>query len=390
MSEIISNDAMPIAVFGTPGVTTVNLLDLLTQVYGEKGVHSIDSVALAYVDKDYLAAQNSSYWNPNNPVTTKILGGDGQPIPNAGQNILQNRKIVLGPDFHNYSISVGNNIFPNVFVEVLWANNGPDIHTQTLAVASVPEQFKTAAAYSGKPTPGGVVAMAEQFAAAYAGVVNVNDCHRIAADIAAAAGATLDADTSMEHFVNNNAVQDPQLNEEGGFWRIAYRASDYSNPAADWQTLVQPGDIVRMDWADGGVGHTVTVTAGLNDAGQIRGRQQPLMRRVTTIGEHWVDYDDLTRPQSITITGFPDQRYLIDDIKRWAGANTFDDQIIGTAFNDDIRLGTRCTAALATTSSPLGRESTRSGATRAMIPSLPPTTTISDSILSTAVRASIP
>jgi hypothetical protein len=114
MSEIISSDAMPIAVFGTPGVTTVNLLDLLTQVYGEEGVHSIDSVALAYVDKDFLAGQNYSYWDPSNAVTTKILGADGQPIPNSGNNILANRKIIQGPQFQDYSISVGNNIFPNV------------------------------------------------------------------------------------------------------------------------------------------------------------------------------------------------------------------------------------------------------------------------------------
>jgi Ca2+-binding RTX toxin-like protein len=153
----------------------------------------------------------------------------------------------------------------------------------------------------------------------------------------------LDPDTQMADkvYVNgklNNVVEDPSLNEEGGFWRIAYRGSD-PNPVANWETLVQPGDIVRMGWVGGGF-HTLTVTAAENAAGQIRvvdniGPADAYGN--STIAEHWVDYGSSTKtdPASITIYRLsPDQRYLIDDT-----TSTADDNIIGTVFNDDIRAG---------------------------------------------------
>ena len=52
---------------------------------------------------------------------------------------------------------------------------------------------------------------------------------------------------------------EPGSNAEGGFWRIAYRGSDTTTPVVDWNTLVEPGDIVRLEWAKTGAGHTTTV-----------------------------------------------------------------------------------------------------------------------------------
>src|SRR6185369_14491870 len=128
--------------------------------------------------------------------------------------------------------------------------------------------------------------------------------HWIAEDIAASAGATFDPNTQN--------VQNPGLNEEGGFWRIAYRGSD-----ADWQTKVQAGDIVRMGWqdkADGSPGgyHTATVTAGLNADGRHPGQIQVVDNGDNIIQEHWVDYDSLTKTGSVTIYRLTtDDKYLI-------------------------------------------------------------------------------
>src|SRR5204862_7549465 len=101
----------------------------------------------------------------------------------------------------------------------------------------------------GEPTPSDIVAAAQRFASLYGGTPNANDCFGIAGAVAAAAGATLNDALS-----NND---NPALNEDAGFWRVAYRGSD-PNPVSNWHTLVQPGDIVHMAWSAGGT-HTATV-----------------------------------------------------------------------------------------------------------------------------------
>ena len=75
----------------------------------------------------------------------------------------------------------------------------------------------------------------EKFASFYVNVPNTNDCGWIGDAVAAAAGATMPY---------QNWSTDPDENVDGGFWRIAYRGSDETNPVSDWSTLVQPGDIV--------------------------------------------------------------------------------------------------------------------------------------------------
>src|SRR5262249_14450841 len=78
------------------------------------------------------------------------------------------------------------------------------------------------------------------FDAKYHGVFNNFDCHFIAADVAAAAGATFEV-------YKTQSTDIPSDNQESGFWRIAYRGDADPNPAGGWSTLVQPGDIVRME-----------------------------------------------------------------------------------------------------------------------------------------------
>ena len=101
------------------------------------------------------------------------------------------------------------------------------------------------AAFDGVVDPADIVNTARAFVTAYGGTVNAFDCHWMATTIAAAAGATLDPVTQ-----NLN----PASNQSGGFWRVVHQGS--SNPVDNWQTLVQPGDIVRMGWTGGGF-HTI-------------------------------------------------------------------------------------------------------------------------------------
>jgi hypothetical protein len=169
--------------------------------------------------------------------------------------------------------------------------------------------------------------MAHGVVVEYGGTLAVNDCHNIATDIAAAAGATFDPMTG-------NTI-DPTQNQEGGFWRIAYRGTD-PGAISDWQTLVQPGDIVRMGWADNapaaGKSHTVTVVEAADADGYIRvvdnGGLFPGAEG--KIAEHWVKYDDLTNANSITIYRLAsDQTYLVN------GSDQAD-LLLGTRFNDRL------------------------------------------------------
>ena len=332
MSDTFSVDALPVAVFGTPGTTTVTLLDLLEDAYGDQ-VSSIASVRVAYRDAGYMQSANPdfSYWDPNNPVITTVLnngidiGGSGAPpdfelttIANAGSG--------------NVTIAVGNNIMPNIYLQIEWgASATGGIHFQELNVTTVPGQYYSLAAFDGTPTAAEVVAMAKAVAADHAGIASANDCHWIAMGIAAAVGATLDPNTQSSIPVPGTMpqafMQVPSMNEEGGFWRIVHRGSD--NAVADWQTLVQPGDIVRMGWTNGGF-HTLTVTEGLAN-GMIRVVDNT--DTGSTIGEHWDDFDgSRTLADSITIYRLSaDQRYLTN--------GSSDSTDFGTVWKDDIRGG---------------------------------------------------
>jgi len=321
-------DSMPVAVYGNlDGSTQVSLLDVLRQAYGDE-VNDIKSVNISYRDERYLtdASPNFSYWTPGVPHMTEVLE-NGQTIP-GNPTAITNFKTVDSAHFQDYSIAVGNNIAPNVYVSVdFGVDSTGQHHYQELTLQALPEQFKSAASYDGAPTPADVVAAARQVDSIFLGFPNANDCHFIAQGIAAAAGATLDPVTQSLN---------PAANEEGGFWRIAYRGSD-PNPVSDWQTLVKAGDIVRMGWAGGGQ-HTLTVTEGLNGDGAHPGQIEVVDNtdglKGGIIGEHWVDYDgSKTDPHSITIYRLSDdQKYLINGTGQ-------SDSIVGTVYSDDIRAG---------------------------------------------------
>lgn len=224
---------------------------------------------------------------------------------------------------------VGNNIGfpPAIQVQVTPDSTGDNAGFVTYSVWSVdPRVAKLAQAFGvepGRPVPADIVAAAMSWAGVFPGVQNDNLCNWIGDDVAAAAGATMP---------NPDALLDPELNVEGGFWRIAYRASDSIPPVEDWSSLVRPGDIVRLQWVNGG-GHTTTVLS-VNDDGTITVYDNiDIVNGVSTIGIHDASYWDNTDPAGITIYRLdPDQQYLIE-------ASALGERVQGTVFDDVVRAG---------------------------------------------------
>jgi hypothetical protein len=125
---------------------------------------------------------------------------------------------------------------------------------------------------------------------------------------------------------------EPTQNVDGGFWRVVYRGSQ-ANPVSNWQTLVQPGDIVRMGWTAGGQ-HTTTVLAVNPDGSIVVYDNADYVNGVEGIGIHTVNYDKKTITGDVTIYRLStDNLYL-------QTADSAGDTILGTIFNDKIIGGT--------------------------------------------------
>jgi hypothetical protein len=225
---------------------------------------------------------------------------------------------------------VGNNIdFPvQLQAQVTEASTGTAagyvLYNVWTTPSAVAQSVQASRFTAGAPTPANVIDAAMAFAAAFPGQLDDNLCNWIGDSVAAAAGATMplpDADV------------DPDVNVEGGFWRIAYRGSG-SNPLQNWSGLVRPGDIVRMAWFSGG-GHTTTVLGAVNNDGTItvydNADRNSLGQGI--IGIHSASYWNGTNPAGTTIYRLdPDQQYLIQ-------GTALPEVIQGTVFNDLIRPG---------------------------------------------------
>lgn len=304
--------ALPVPFFASPGETT-SLRSLLDAAYGADQVRSIPGVWLYYDTAAQFQAWNWNFWDPNNPSVSRVLK-NGQDIGGS----ISNEVYVPQSEFDSTSIVAGNAIGPSVYCTVQLGANPTDPVYQTLALTTVPRGFQAGIVHDGHVTPDEVVAMARRFATAYQGLANPNDCHHIAAAIAGAAGATFASDASTWSL-------NPAENVESGFWRIVHRGSD--NPAANWATFLLPGDIVRMQWADGSGPHTFLVTEGINANGQIRA----VDNRGSTISERLARYNG--NPSTVTIYRLsPDQLYLTD-------GSAQSDTLRGTVWDDDLRAG---------------------------------------------------
>jgi hypothetical protein len=180
--------------------------------------------------------------------------------------------------------------------------------------------------------PDDIVNSALLYNSVYNGVLNYNNCNWIADNLTAGAGAVMPF---------NDAWTDPTLNQEGGFWRIVYRGSDSPDPVADWYTLVQPGDVVRMGRIDGGGQHTTTVIGVGNPDGTItvydNGDHNDKGQNI--IGIHSPTYWTGTEPASITIYRLdPNQQYLItgSDQSEYLQGSVYNDLIRPDGGNDTI------------------------------------------------------
>jgi Repeat of unknown function (DUF5648) len=266
-----------------------------------------------------------SEWLQNGtPITAATLSNFYQVSPTAAQ-------------VSNYGLQLGNDIAPVVFltVPISVGTGTPTVYIQYEINVVAPSLQGTPHGPGGEPTPSDIVAAAQRFASAYSGVLNTNDCGFIASDLAAAAGAPLD-DLESESL-------NPLANQSAGFWRVVYQGTS-ANAVANWQNLVQPGDIVRMGWSAGGQ-HTTTVLS-LNADGSITvfDNNNSNAFGQEDIGIHRVNYSQLTIPTTITIFRLtPDGLYLINGNNSSGeilnGIPLYNNEIVPGSGNDVINCG---------------------------------------------------
>src|SRR4051812_26222231 len=185
-------DSMPVSVIGPIG-GQISLLDVLKASYGNE-VNTISSVKIAYRDHDFFTNtvdssgavvarptnQIFNYWDPFTPHDTTV-SLNGKDIGGSGANSF-NLTTVSNADFANTIIRSGNNIMPNLYVQVTWASaNGQTVSQQELNFNSIPTYLDSPAlqaartAHAGAPTAADVVLAAEHVASVEKGVVNAND-----------------------------------------------------------------------------------------------------------------------------------------------------------------------------------------------------------------------
>jgi Ca2+-binding RTX toxin-like protein len=296
--------------------TTLNLPSILTSEFGTSP-YLWSQAWVTYVPP----SGGASYWNPGSPFNT-TWSVDGTDI-GAG---FANQHNVPASDFSNVVLTAGNNITPQGEFLTVPADNTFNNFIQ-YAFSIVDPHLMSATAGQGEPTPQDIVASANRFDTFYGdgAVANTVDCHFIAQDVAAAAGAVMG---------DNTESLDPTQNEETGFWRIVYRGSD-PNPVGNWQSLVQPGDIVRIGWEAGGF-HTTTVLQTNLDANHT---MLVYDNANGVISEHTANYDQdpnthaqVSIPTTITI-----YRLTTDGLYLENGAPaTTDETLPGTLFNDHV------------------------------------------------------
>jgi Ca2+-binding RTX toxin-like protein len=317
--------ALPTPIAAEPGAV-VDIETILSGAFGSNyGGYS--DYLVAYYGPLQLQAWTFSYWDPTTPSVARwfVNGSD------IGGEFTHQTDVPLS-QLSSADLHVGNDIGPLAFITVPTAGTPGNwsAYTQYALITIAPSLISPTAG-DGEPTPADIVASANRFAAAYVDVPNTEDCHHIAEAVAGAAGATLP-------YLSYNT--DPTQNQEGGFWRIAYKGSD-PNPVAHWQTLVQPGDIVRMAWKSGGE-HT-TLVLSVNSDGTIQVYDNiGYEGKTEIIAIHKANYDPDTIPTSITIYRLtPDHVYLVNgtDQDESVAGTVFNDLVAGGAGNDTLRSG---------------------------------------------------
>jgi hypothetical protein len=315
------------AEIGDPG-TDVSLSTILTAAFGP-GWDGYTQFFLAYYGAPALRTWDFHYWDPNDPSVSKWL--DNGTAIQAATTTTFNQAILTASEVSRFTLDLGNDIAPYVFLTVPIGNN---TYIQYEINVVAPGLQAAPSGVGGEPTPADIIASAIRYDAAYNGVLNPNDCGFIASDLSAAAGAPLD-DAESESL-------DPTQNNSAGFWRVVYRGSD-PNPVSNWQTLLQPGDIVRMGWTGGGQ-HTTTVLS-VNSDGSITvfDNENTNNGGPSFISIHTVNYDTETIPTTITIFRLTtDHLYLIDGSgggQILNGTPQYDNEIITSGETQTVNCG---------------------------------------------------
>ncbi len=315
--------SLPVPIVATTG-TAVSFASILQNAFGTSSP-GFTSITLLPSSTFTNTSTDTGYWNAPNVTPTWFVNGQSIGGPTVVTDISQ------------VSLVVGNQIIdPASFQAVVTsATSGPASETITYSAWSVDPRVASAVSRAGfgpVPTPGAVVASAHAFADLFGQIPNTNLCNWIGDNVAAGAGAPMPLP---------DALLDPTLNVQGGFWRIVYRGSSGS-PLSDWSSLVVPGDIVRMGWFKPETGpesgHTTTVLGAVGANGLITVfdnddfvTQQGVRHEV--IGIHDVAYWPATDPVDITIYRLdPNQQYLIE-------GTPLAEVIQGSVFNNLIQPG---------------------------------------------------
>ena len=332
MASTFIREELPIAVVAPVG-SSVSLSSILTQAFGA----NFDGYSQFWIEYYGTAELQTafalplSYWDPVHPSISS-WAENGVPLPVSTPTTL-NQQYLTSNQVDSYSLQIGNDIYPFVYLVVPVTVAGGATEYIQYDINVVAPGLQNPTAENGLINPSDIVGTAYRYAAAYSGVLNNYDCHDIAGDVAAAAGAPF-----VQYLTEST---DPTQNVSSGFWRVVYRGSD-PNPVADWQTLVQPGDIVRMAWQTGSF-HTTTILSDnpdgsitVFDNGDYNSAGQ------NDIGIHTVNYDTATIPGSITIYRLsPDHLYLIQgtDQSEILNGSQFNNEIHTGAGNDTVNGG---------------------------------------------------
>lgn len=309
--------ALPMPVVAAPG-QTVTLNSILNSAYG--GVPgSWQDFWLTWSSATFLASNNLDYWNLASPQVGQWKVNGIATGPDLANQVYVGRAAI-----GQVSLTAGNVIGPLMWMLTPLSKTGNTINAYTQhALITIDPAVLSPVAGDGAPTPQDIVDTARRFDDFYGFIVNDNDCHFIANAVAAATGAV---------FTDATQSLNPAENEEFGFWRIFYRAPA-TNAVEQWQTMLQPGDIVRMGWDVGGT-HTYTVLSkNANGTVEVYDNIAPNPGGgATGIGIHTVNYDDITNASTVTI-----YRLTTDGLFLINGTTTYGDTIEGTLFNDYLR-----------------------------------------------------
>ncbi|WP_311274896.1 calcium-binding protein [Methylobacterium sp. WCS2018Hpa-22] len=303
--------SLPVPFFGNPGAT-IGLRALLEQAYGKEAVAEFTKLQISYATTPGYTP--FSYWNPDIPSATTVLR-NGKTLEDDKTYTIFNQT-----QLDDYSLKAGNLIFANVEIAV---KTGAGQY-QNLRLQTVPGELKGQDAHDGIVNPSDIVAAARALAVAEHDVPNGNDCYFIADTIAASAGAPLP----------NHSYGLPSQNVEGGYWRIAHRGTAEDT---DWQSELQPGDVVRLHWQNGGP-HSFTVVSSHNQTGTM----EVVDNGLDKIAAHWTEYQSDANPEAVTIYRLTDDG--LNMINGGVASETlhgtiWSDTIFGMAGNDTIKSG---------------------------------------------------